>query len=210
VAAGVAATVIATTVWTAAPGASAGPGDETQLLGLLNDARARAGVGPLAIHAELNSLANDWAARMRDARGYFHSPIGQRVTANWITLGENVGAEGSVEAAERAFEASPSHLATIVDPRYDWVGIGVAYGADGTVYVVQDFMQLASDPAPVAAPSPPAATPRRAPSPPRPVPAPRPPRPALPPLPPPPEPSVHLRAVWSHLAALDAQVEPPA
>jgi hypothetical protein len=108
----------------------------------------------------------------------------------------------------------------LLDARFNFVGIGVTWGADGTLYVVQDFMELAGSapaaPVPTAAPvaaSPPARTstlpPRRAPAPPPAAPvrrAPAAPAPATSPLPPPPplEPSLYLTSVLTQLRAFDA------
>jgi uncharacterized protein YkwD len=211
-----AAALLALLTLGAAPlAARANPGEEAQFVSMINDLRARRGVRPVAVHGELRALANDWAQRMRDAVNYFHSPLAQRVTANWITVGENVGAEAGVVEIQRAFEASPGHLATLVDPRFNYVGIGVAWGPDGTIYVVQDFMELAES-APSASPaSGPAQLPRRTPAPRSAAPASRstasaPTAPAVspappPPLPPPPpEPTAYMSTVLTQLQTLDA------
>jgi hypothetical protein len=187
------------------------PSEEARVVSMINGLRSRHGVRPVAVHGELRALANDWAQRMRDAVNYFHSPLADRVTANWITVGENVGAEAGVVEIQRAFEASPGHLATLVDPRFNYVGIGVAWGPDGTIYVVQDFMELAE-----SAPSAPTASgsaqlPRRTPAPRSAAPATRSaaatPAPAPPPPPPPPEPTVYLSTVLAQLQTLDAHIE---
>jgi hypothetical protein len=209
-----AATTLALLTLGVVPGAAHGdPGEEAQFVSMINDLRARHGVRPVAVHGELRALANDWAQRMRDAVNYFHSPLAQRVTANWITVGENVGAEAGVVEIQRAFEASSGHLATLVDPRFNYVGIGVTWGADGTIYVVQDFMELA-EPAPSARPaSGSAQLPRRTPAPRSAAPATRPAvsasapaPPPPPPPPPPPEPTVYMSAVLMQLQTLDAQI----
>lgn len=189
------------------------PGEEAQIVSMINSLRARHGVRSVAVHGELRALANDWAQRMRDAVNYFHSPLAGRVTADWITVGENVGAEAGVVEIQRAFEASPSHLATLVDPRFNYVGVGVAWGPDGTIYVVQEFMELAES-APSARPaSGSAQLPRRTPASPSATPAPRAaapapaPAPPPPPPPPPPEPSRYLSSVLTQLQTLDRQIE---
>ena len=126
--------------------ALASAAEEAELLSLVNGLRASRGLRPAVVHAELRTLADEWALRMAAARDIFHSPLDQRVRADWVRLGENVAVDVSVAAAERALEASPDHLANLVNPVYDYVGIGVAHGTDGGVYVVQEFMQLASGP----------------------------------------------------------------
>jgi hypothetical protein len=89
-----------------------------------------------------------------------------------------------------AFVASPAHYKNIVDPAYNYVGVGVTIGADGRMFVTQDFMAAGADaPAPQAdapAPRARAAAPARAPvapaevAEPEPVPVPVPPPSAAP------------------------------
>jgi hypothetical protein len=128
-----------------------------------------------------------------------------RVSAGWQQLGENVAVDASVVSAEIALEASPPHLENLVNPAFDSIGIGVAHGADGGVYVAQEFMQLgaaATAPAPARRRAPPPVPERaHASAPPRPV------RTAVPPppLPPaPPQPSPSLADVFGRLRDLDA------
>jgi hypothetical protein len=192
-------------------------GEEAELLSLVNGLRSSRGLRTLAVDPELRALAEDWAQRMAAARNIFHSPLDTRVRAAWVHLGENVAVDVSVVAAERTLEVSPEHLANLVSPAYDYIGIGVAHGADGGVYVVQDFMQLATSPPRQSSPNPPPAvaarpiapsrrsgTPKPSPPPPpSPGPAPSPPLPAPPE---PPQPSVRLAAVFDRLRGLDAYV----
>lgn len=188
--------------------ARADAGEEATVLSLLNGLRVSRGLQPLAVHGELRALANDWAQHMAAAQTLSHSPLNSLVTAAWLHLGENVGVDVTVAGAERALEASPTHLANLLSPAYNYIGIGVAHGADGGVYVVQDFMQLAGG-APKVAPAraaPRPTTPR--PSVPRRPAAAAPVRPAAPPAlppPPPPAPSPRLADVFGRLQALDEQ-----
>ena len=121
-------------------------GEEGELLALVNGLRSSRGLRPVAVDPELRALAEDWAQRMAAATNIFHSPLDTRVGADWVHLGENVAVDVSVVAAEQTLEASPEHLANLLLPSYDYIGIGVAHGTDGGVYVVQDFMQLAGPP----------------------------------------------------------------
>jgi hypothetical protein len=88
-----------------------------------------------------------------------------------------------------AFVNSPAHYKNIVDPAYNYIGLGVSYGNDGRMYVTQDFMAMGEAPAPAPAPEPdpspaPAPTPRANRSTP-PAPAPAPVAEEAPPVPPP-------------------------
>jgi hypothetical protein len=189
-------------------------GEEAEMLLLVNGLRSRHGLRPVVVHPELRALANDWAQRMAAAKQIFHSPLDARVGPGWLQVGENVAVDLSVVAAERTLEASPEHLANLISPSYDYVGIGVAHGADGGIYVAQEFMQLAaSSPKPrPAAKAKPIVAARRAQTPRTP--------PSTPPSlhdPSPPvwattkarHPSIRLTDVFDRLRGLDADVPRP-
>jgi hypothetical protein len=112
-----------------------------------------------------------------------------QVSGPWTKLGENVGTGWTVQSIQDAFVASPHHYENLVDPVFNYVGIGVV-DSGGKIYVTVDFMQLnntsaAAAPAPVQRVQRPRTTtpPRQAPVP-QPVPVTEPPAPAPPPPPP--------------------------
>jgi cell division septation protein DedD len=171
--------------------AAAGPEDpttdEARFVALINEARARNGVGPLTVDGELTVLARDWAAQMAAAGGISHAkPISAGVTQDWQKLGENVGRGPSVDPIMDAFIASPGHYANLMDPAFTRIGVGVVW-SDGVLYTTHRFMQLRGESAPV----PPATTAAPAPVPPtteRPAPAPTTPPAPITTAPPAPEP----------------------
>jgi uncharacterized protein YkwD len=119
--------------------------DREALYDLLDAARAQHGRGPLRRVPAIEAVAQDWSAQMAATGTLAHDPVlGARMPAGWRVVGENVGsAKGaSPTALERAWLASPSHRSNQLDRRYDAVGIGIAYGRDGTVYVTTDFAAL--------------------------------------------------------------------
>jgi hypothetical protein len=117
-----------------------------------------------------------------------------QVSGPWLKLGENVGTGWSVDSIQNAFINSPHHYENLVDPVYNYVGIGIV-DSGGKIYVTVDFMQLGSVPsrAPAPAPAPRVSRPRTT-SAPRPAPVPQavpvtvPPAPEAPPAPPAPPP----------------------
>jgi len=156
-----------------APPAKADPNlDEAQFFADLNAVRARNGVPPLGTDGQLINVARAWSAQMAGPAGLSHNPnLGSQVS-NWRTLGENVGEGSDVATVEAALEASPHHFQNMVDPAFQYVGIGVVE-AGGLVWVTEDFKQAKSgtgtlpstavpQPAPKPAPRPPSA-PRPAP-----------------------------------------------
>src|SRR5438309_2184032 len=160
-----------------APSAKADPNaDEAQFFALLNSVRAKNGVPPLATDGQLINVARGWSAQMAGGGGLSHNPnLGSQVS-NWRTLGENIGSGSDVLTIEAALEASPHHFENMVDPAFNFVGIGVVE-AGGAIWVTEDFKQAKTGtlpatqaPAPAPAPKPrPSPAPRAAPAPARPA-----------------------------------------
>lgn len=155
-----------------APAGAVDAGTESSFVAALNDVRARQGLAPLQVHGELVGVARAWADTMANGGEIWHNPdLAGQVTAPWTVVGENVGVGGDVRQLVDAFVASRAHYANIVDARYDWIGVGVTWGADGRMYTAHVFMDMeASAPppprrqAPAPAPAPaaaPAAAPER-------------------------------------------------
>lgn len=196
----------------AAPGSAtaADSGAEAAFVSRINSARASQGVAPLQVNGELVGIARGWSDQMAAQGGIPHNPSYTRqVTTRWNKLGENVGVGSSVDQLMSMFINSPHHYANIVDPAYNYIGVGVSYGADGRMYVTQDFMGADNSPAPAPAPAPePAAPAAPAPAaPPPPSPAATEPAAAPPPLLPSPQvpvPPAAPRRVAAVLQALRA------
>jgi hypothetical protein len=80
---------------------------------------------------------------------YFTPASHDRLQAR--TLGENVAMDPSVDDMHRALMNSPHHRANILDPRFRQVGIGLVFGASGSWFATQDFVEpRATAPAPAA------------------------------------------------------------
>jgi hypothetical protein len=190
---------------------------EAQMLSLLNGERQAAGVPPVQEQPWAHSIAREHSQEMAAAGNIWHNMTGYMNQGHQVIgaiyLGENVSMDHSLEANDARLFASPGHHQNIVDPRFDYIGIGIALDANNWVYVTEDFSQIprgmvaqsvkpAAIPAP--APAPPASEPAR--SPPVSAPAPAPPRPAAPalspqaaapPAPAPPAPAVSAPTVAS-------------
>jgi len=156
---------------TAAP-AFADPGsEEAQFLALTNQLRVSHGLGTLATNGELVSIARRWSANMAAAGANSHNMnLPNEVSVYWNKLGENVGTGYDVSSIQTAFINSPHHYENLVDPSYNYVGIGVV-DSGGKIYVTVDFMAYSGQSAAASAPAPaPRATrTTRAPSPVRPA-----------------------------------------
>jgi uncharacterized protein YkwD len=139
------AAVLVGVVIAATPVASAADeySDAAYSVALTNETRAAYGSAPLAVDASLEAVAYAWAAELA-SNGYLaHNPnLAYQVDGWWWLLGENVGVVapgGGIEHIHRALVASPSHYANLIEPDFEAVGVGIAYGADGRLYLVQVF-----------------------------------------------------------------------
>jgi uncharacterized protein YkwD len=162
---------------------------EAEMLARLNAERAAAGVGTLQNQPWAQSVARQHSEDMAAAGNIWHDMAGYmgqgRRSLGATSLGENVSMDSTLEANDARLFASPEHHRNIVDPHFNYVGIGVARDAKDWVYVTEDFsgipgtvaaqaVQPALAPAsPVPAPVPPGAAGAPAP-PPAPVPPPSP------------------------------------
>jgi uncharacterized protein YkwD len=107
---------------------------------MLNSARAAHGLTGLWPDAELQRIANRQANAMAEAGAIWHTPdLGSRLSWGWWAWSENVGHGPSVGWTHDAFMNSWTHSSNVLNPRYNYVGVGVAYGWDGRVYVSHVF-----------------------------------------------------------------------
>ncbi|OHO63942.1 CAP domain-containing protein [Corynebacterium sp. HMSC036D02] len=108
-----------------------------------NAQRVANGLAPLRVDPNLTNLAQDWAntlsrdGKTRHRRNYWtHYPAGLPAG------GENVLQAWSDYSDARVVQLwmdSPGHRTNLLDPRAKSVGIGMAVGADGKLYAVQNF-----------------------------------------------------------------------
>jgi uncharacterized protein YkwD len=137
-----------------APGedaASSSKVDVDAMRAMLNAARVSEGLKPLSADAALDKLAAEHSAKMLQAKTVGHDvgdgdPSTRLSAANvrYRSIGENVAGASSLTRAHRALWASPSHRGNILETRLARVGIGVARGPDGRVWVTELFLDGAS------------------------------------------------------------------
>jgi pyruvate/2-oxoglutarate dehydrogenase complex dihydrolipoamide acyltransferase (E2) component len=115
--------------------------EEAQFLTLTNQLRVAHGLNALATNGELVSIARRWSGNMAAAGGISHNmSLPNQVSVYWTKLGENVGTGWDVQSIQTAFINSPHHYENLVDPAFNYVGIGVV-DSGGKIYVTVDFMQ---------------------------------------------------------------------
>lgn len=138
---------------------------QSAVLRLVNDARVDLGLRPLRADGRLGSLAV-LRARWMAERGVlshdtYGGTIGVAVTGAgvpWISVGENVArSSGPADDAAagilfQAWRNSAPHWAAITSNSFNYVGVGVAFGAPGTdPFAAMVFAETEDRTAPVAA-----------------------------------------------------------
>ena len=129
--------------------APARPDLEAQMLALVNQERANAGLAALVLDPALSEVARRHSADML-ARGYFAhtSPEGHdladRLAAAEITYriaGENLALAPTLQLAHTGLMNSPEHRENILRPAFGRVGIGILDGGVHGLMVTQVFRE---------------------------------------------------------------------
>lgn len=127
-----------------APAASAGS-HESEILTLMNAARADAGLAPVVVYSDLTDDAVAWSQHMHSQGSLSHNPNLAAVTTGWDKLGENVGLGPTVSSIHKAFMASASHRRNVLGD-YDSVGIAVVAETPTKLWVTVVFMKSLGQP----------------------------------------------------------------
>jgi uncharacterized protein YkwD len=117
---------------------------------LTNSERQKAGLGPLALSAQLTNAAQNYSQVLATTGCFLHTcgPVpnfaerdAQAGYIDWTSIGENIAAGyPTPEAVVAGWMASPGHRANILSPNFTEVGIGLVSGSGkyGT-YWAQEF-----------------------------------------------------------------------
>jgi uncharacterized YkwD family protein/spore coat assembly protein SafA len=123
---------------------------ETQVLTLVNQERAKAGLKALTMNWELQRVARLKSQDM-DAKGYFShqsptygSPFDmiKRFGISYSSAGENIAAgQRSASEVMNAWMNSSGHRANIMNSSYTQLGVGYHLGGNGKCFWVQLFIK---------------------------------------------------------------------
>jgi len=109
----------------------------------MNGDRSANGLGALCGNAQLAGIAQSWANWMAEHGSLSHQDLGAVLGGtSFSTMGENIldGPAGmSPGAMESAWMQSAPHRANILNGAFRAVGVGIATGPDGRVWVAVDF-----------------------------------------------------------------------
>lgn len=95
------------------------------------------------VHSEIMALRR--ALSHNDPNG--DSPVERvyRAGIQWVAMGENIAQNVAVTTAEAALmnepRFQPNHRGNILSKKYNCIGIGIARGSDGNLYITQDFAE---------------------------------------------------------------------
>jgi uncharacterized protein YkwD len=125
-----------------APAVPTPPAESSPLYGLVNGARAGAGLDLLFIDTEAERIAQSWAEEMARSGDFRHNPnVAGHLSAPWFSYGENIAWGYDSEAAvHRAWMDSPGHRRNIENPAFTALGVGLAHNGQGRPYWVEVFV----------------------------------------------------------------------
>ncbi len=123
------------------------PPEELTFFDRTNALRISQDVAPVADHDALTAKAEAWARHMADTGVLAHSQLSQDLEGlRWSALAENVGVStptsDTLLSIHSMFAASAGHRANLLSTQFDHMGVGVARGADGRVWVAEVFARL--------------------------------------------------------------------
>jgi len=115
---------------------------ENYVLAEINDVRAQAGLGPVALDPGISQISRDWSSQMANGGFFSHRPgpeLSALLPAGWREWGENIASAPDIFYAQSTLETSPGHYANMVG-NFTHVGIGV-HRINGQVWLTQNFVR---------------------------------------------------------------------
>ncbi|MDX9871189.1 MAG: CAP domain-containing protein [Clostridia bacterium] len=120
---------------------------EQQMVNLVNQERAKAGLAPLVVDSALvqsarekskDMVANNYFSHNSPTYGGFAAQIRSR-TADYTYVGENLAGNKNVSAAHTALMNSAGHRANILNPNYTHIGVGITSSGQYGLIITQHF-----------------------------------------------------------------------
>jgi uncharacterized protein YkwD len=108
-------------------------------MALVNSWRQQNGLPALAYTPDAAAKAQAHAEYMAANRKLSHTNISEGLES-WSFWAENVGFASSADKVHAMFQASSGHNANMLSASATNIGVGAAIGADGNVYICQDFV----------------------------------------------------------------------
>ena len=120
---------------------------ESQMIAMVNQERARAGLPSLKVDDRLTASARQHSELLAQHKTLSHQfdgepPLPKRLSARFLRFdrdGENVAFDTDLQQAHEGLMNSPPHRANILDPRFNAIGIGILHSGQ-YLWVTQDFI----------------------------------------------------------------------
>jgi uncharacterized YkwD family protein len=120
------------------------------MLDLINQERSKAGVPPLKFDEKLQKMAQEKSDDMVEKSYFSHtsptygefSDMTKTFGISYKVAGENIAGSASVERAHAALMNSPGHKRNILNPSYNYIGIGITASQIYGKLFSQDFISL--------------------------------------------------------------------
>lgn len=117
--------------------------EKQRMLDLINSERAKAGLSPLRADVKVLEVAQVKSADMAKNNYFSHtsptygSPFDmlRKFGVTFSGAAENIALNTSVEAAHTALMASEGHRNNILNPSYNYIGIGISDSPRGKIFV---------------------------------------------------------------------------
>lgn len=142
---------MAATILVAQPALADATSDaETCFLAKINAARVANRTPTLTTNSTLTEYARTHSKAMHEHGSIYHSStddLAPYLPDDWMQWGENVGVGGSCDALFDAFWASSSHRENLLDPVYQYAGIGVYIDENSVIWTTHVFLQRQNAPA---------------------------------------------------------------
>ncbi|MDY7104047.1 MAG: CAP domain-containing protein [Actinomycetota bacterium] len=106
---------------------------------LLNEYRAHHGRRVLRNSPSLRNKAQAWAEYLARLDRLVHSNLPHGVPPVWTSLAENVGYGANYRRIHTMWVRSDSHRVNMLNPRFDSVGVGMAWSGSNRLYAVHVF-----------------------------------------------------------------------
>jgi uncharacterized protein YkwD len=125
---------------------------ELRMAELVNVEREARGLPTLAFSPALADVGREYSAKMANARRIHHDldrAIEERIRAalpDTCTFGENLSKHTTIDYSLGDLMVSTGHRANLLSERFTQIGIGIARGADGFLYITQEFARPCDPP----------------------------------------------------------------
>lgn len=133
---------------TQAPDSETAEAGEWEMLALINDERESRSLAPLKMQTNLRDYARYHAKDLESQGRLWHDmpEYALWLPSGYTLYGENVANNLSIPEMHTAFMNSPGHRNNILNPDYNYVGIGVSTALGGLIHVSQNFMNNSGSP----------------------------------------------------------------